>query len=213
MGQVHEQMAKVMQAVGSIAKEAGSGVSYTFRSVDAVMNHLHGPLAEHGLVLAPRVLDDWQINQIPGTNNRVQTQAIFRLAIDVYAADGSMLTLGPGLAQSHDYGDKAAYQAAQNCYKYLLLEAFAIPTSEPDMDAREADSIPDVAEQARLGTNALKAEALELVNGDKDEAAALWSLVLERLRLPVDAPITPNLADKVRAALVEVAHEPVEEAV
>src|SRR5690606_24680661 len=82
-------------------------------------------------------------------NNRQQTQALFRVCVDVYAADGSSVTLGPGLAQSHDYGDKAVYQAQQNAIKYVLLEAFCIPTSEQDMDAREADAVP--AQQTPTG--------------------------------------------------------------
>lgn len=148
---VYEGMAKVMAAVGHIAKQRSSGVSYTFRGVDDVMNTLHGPLADAGLFLSPRVLDDWQLNMIPGTpdnkgNPRQQAQALFRVCVDVYAEDGSMVTLGPGLAQSHDYGDKAVYQAQQNAIKYLLLEAFAIPTAEQDMDAREADEVPVVEE-------------------------------------------------------------------
>lgn len=139
MGDVHAGMAQVIAAVSSIAKKRSEGVNYEFRGIDDVMNALHGPLSDAGLFLAPRVLADWQLNPIPGTNNRTQYQAVFRVAVDVYAADGSMVTLGPGLAQSHDYGDKAVYQAQQNAIKYLLLEAFAIPTAELDMDARQAD--------------------------------------------------------------------------
>lgn len=150
--EVYPRMAKVIAALSYIPKGRSSGVSYEFRGIDAVMNHLHGPLAEQGLFLAPRVLDDWQVNMIPGTNNRVQGQALFRVCVDVYAEDGSKVTLGPGLAQSHDYGDKAVYQAQQNAIKYLLLEAFCIPTAEQDMDGRESDAVPtaDAAEHARI---------------------------------------------------------------
>lgn len=136
---VYQGLANVTKALSYITKESSTGVNYKFRSIDAVMNHLHGPLADNGLFLSVRVLDDWQLNPIPGTNNRTQYQAAFRVCVDVYAADGSMVTLGPGLAQSHDYGDKSVYQAQQNAIKYLLLEAFTIPTDEPDMDSRMAD--------------------------------------------------------------------------
>lgn len=141
---VHQRMAAVVQALTYIPKQRSEGVSYEFRGIDAVMGALHGPLADNGLYLSPRVLDDWQVNPIPGTNNRTQYQTLFRVCVDVYAEDGSHVTLGPGLAQSHDYGDKAAYQAQQNAIKYLLLEAFCIPTSEQDMDARSPDPSPTV---------------------------------------------------------------------
>lgn len=139
---IYRQMAKVVAALSHIPKQRSQGVNYEFRGIDAVMNVLHGPLADNGLFLAPRVLDDWQLNMIPGSNSRVQGQALFRVEVEVFAEDGSSVTLGPGLAQSHDYGDKAVYQAQQNALKYLLLESFCIPTSEQDMDARESDPVP-----------------------------------------------------------------------
>lgn len=183
-GQVHKAMANVTRAVSYIAKQRSQGVSYEFRGIDAVMNHLHGPLAENGLYLSPRVLDDWQVNMIPGTNNRTQAQALFRVAIDVYHEDGSMTTIGPGLAQSHDYGDKAVYQAQQNAIKYLLLEAFAIPTAEADMDGRDADPVPSDGELVAKLQNRLKAKAFELAAEDADlareffdkYAPEVWSL-------------------------------------
>lgn len=146
MSGVHEAMAEVISAVAAIAKEGSENVSYKFRSIDATLNALHGPLSANGLFLAPEVLDDWQLNAIPGTNNRTQYQAVFRVQIHVWHKSGESVTLGPGLAQSHDYGDKAVYQAQQNAIKYLLLEAFAIPTAEEDMDAREADLSPTASE-------------------------------------------------------------------
>lgn len=143
-GEIYQRMAEVLAALSFIPKERSQGVSYEFRSIDALMNVLHGQLAEHGLFLSPRVLEDWQVNMIPGKDNKQQGQALFRVCADVYASDGSWVTLGPGMAQSHDYGDKAVYQAQQNAIKYLLLEAFCIPTAEQDMDGRTPDAPPAV---------------------------------------------------------------------
>ena len=148
---VHTRMADALADLAYIPKGKSSGVNYEFRGIDALMNHLHPVLATHGLFLSPRVLDDWQVNMIAGTNNRQQTQALFRVCVDVYAPDGSCVTLGPGLAQSHDYGDKAVYQAQQNAIKYVLLEAFCIPTEEQDMDARYADAVPAQTSGAAAG--------------------------------------------------------------
>ena len=144
---VFERMAAAVGDLDYIPKGRSQGVNYEFRGIDALMNHLHPVLAKHGLFLAPRVLDDWHVNLIPGTpdhkgNPRQQSQALFRVCVDVYGADGQCVTLGPGLAQSHDYGDKAVYQAQQNAIKYVLLEAFCIPTEEQDMDGRQADDVP-----------------------------------------------------------------------
>ena len=139
---VHERMADALADLSYIPKGRSKGVNYEFRGIDAVLNHLHPVLAKHGLFLSPRVLDDWQVNMIPGSKDRQQSQALFRVCVDVYGPAGDCVPLGPGLAQSHDYGDKAVYQAQQNAIKYVLLEAFCIPTQEQDMDAREADPVP-----------------------------------------------------------------------
>ena len=142
MALVHEGLVRVMKALTPIAKEGAAGVNYKFRSIDAVFNQIHVLLADNGLWLRPVVLDDWQINLIPGTKDRQQGQALFRVELFACAEDESTHSLGIGLAQSHDYGDKAAYQAQQNAVKYILIEAFAIPTDEPDMDARESEAMP-----------------------------------------------------------------------
>lgn len=189
MSQVHQSMAEVIKAVSYIAKKRSQGVNYEFRGIDDVMNHLHGPLAQNHLFLSPRVLDDWQVNLIPGTPTkdgqaRSQTQALFRICVDVYADDGSMVTLGPGLAQSHDYGDKAVYQAQQNAIKYLLLEAFAIPTAELDMDAVTPDPIA-VDDLLQRQLNQIKADVLEAV-GDRDKAVALFDQAVNDLEFQLN---------------------------
>lgn len=170
MAEIHERMAKVLASLSFIPKERSQGVSYEFRSIDALMNVLHGKLAEHELFASPRVLDDWQVNMIPGKDNKQQSQALFRVCVDIYASDGSWVTLGPGMAQSHDYGDKAVYQAQQNAMKYLLLEAFCIPTAEQDMDGRTPDA-PSAVDLTELETVIAKAQAAG-VEFDADKARA-----------------------------------------
>lgn len=204
MSLVHEQMGKALAALSHIPKQRSAGVSYEFRSIDQLFNLLHPVLAEHGLFLAVRVLDDWRVDQIPGTpdrqgNVRMQTQAVFRVCVDVYAADGSMVTLGPGLAQSHDYGDKAAYQAQQNAIKYVLLEAFCVPTAEPDMDGRDPDPINSGVEQARLATNRLKADILAAFNSHTETAKAFWEAAMDARGFDPDDPI---LSGELRAELL-----------
>lgn len=207
-----ERMARVMAALSYIPKGRASGVSYEFRGIDALFNEIHEHLAVEGLFLSPRVLDDWRVNMIPGSpdsrgNARQQAQALFRVCIDVYAPDGTMVTLGPGLAQSHDYGDKAVYQAQQNAFKYVLLEAFAIPTQEPDIDSRVSDPVPqpeiDPAELSRLATNKLKVEAATLAQGDKEKAQNLFVDAVLACELDPEQPVPLDRVDDVRKALGE----------
>lgn len=178
MSGVHEGLAKVMAGLDHIPKQSSQGVSYQFRSIDAVFNVVHGLMAENGMWFKPVVLDNWQLNMIPGTNNRTQSQALFRLEVFACHSDGSEASIGVGLCQSHDYGDKAVYQAQQNGMKYVVIEAFAIPTAETDMDARQADEVPveiDPAEIERLLQNRLKVKAADLAAGDKDLAIEFYT--------------------------------------
>lgn len=188
-GGVFDAMVKAMNEVTAIAKKTSSGVNYKFRSVEDVMNALHGPLANNGLFLSVRVLDDWAVAPIPGSldnkgNPRTQYQATFRVCLDVYHDSGQMVTLGPGLAQSHDYGDKAVYQAQQNAIKYLLLTAFAIPTEEQDMDARSPDdSMPAPAHDWKRW---VWEESAVFKNWSEDERKAAARAAMERVLGPTD---------------------------
>jgi len=164
---VHQRMADAIADVSAVAKQSADKVSYQFRSVEAVMNHLHPILAKHGLFPSPHVLEDWRLDMIPGTNNRQQAQTVFRMAVDMYGAAGDSVRLGPGLAQSHDYGDKAVYQAQQNAYKYVLIESFMIPTQDlEDQDARPADDVP-AADLSKLEVSIGRADLLG-VKGEWD---------------------------------------------
>lgn len=147
---VHERWAKVLAGLSHIPKQRSNGVNYEFRGIDALMQHLHPLLATNELTLSPRVLDDWRLERFNDSKDRAVVAAYFRVEVDVVASDGTVLTLGPGLAMSHDYGDKAAYQAQQNAIKYVLLESLCVPVDEPDMDGRNPEPVPAPADPGKL---------------------------------------------------------------
>lgn len=199
-------MAKVVADIGGIAKISSPNVNYKFRGIDDVMNALHKPLAEHGLFLAPRVLDDWKVNMIPGTNNRTQSQALFRICVDVYHKDGTMMTLGPGLAQSHDYGDKAVYQASQNAIKYLLLNAFSIPTGDVDMDSVTADDVHAVREDVAQDPADWLARAVRMFKEwSEDERREAYKTAVKMLAVqtPLTMPDAEMVHDHMKGAYCE----------
>lgn len=203
MSGVHEGLAEVMKGLSHIPKQRSQGVSYEFRSIDAVFAAIHGLMAEHGMWFKPVVLDDWQLNMIPGTKDRVQGQALFRLEVFACHSDGSEASIGVGLCQSHDYGDKAVYQAQQNGMKYVVIEAFAIPTAEGDMDARQADEVPALTEdqiRSKL-QNRLKTKAAELTEGDVDAARELYEKFLPENLTPESVETTEQaMTDYVKEA-------------
>ena len=147
---VHDRWAKVLAGLSHIPKESSRGVNYQFRGIDTLMQHLHPLMSEHGLTISPRVLDDWRLERFKDSKDRDVVAAYFRVEVDVIACDGTVLTLGPGLAMSHDYGDKASYQAQQNAIKYVLLESLCVPVDEPDMDSRHPAPEPTPADPGKL---------------------------------------------------------------
>ena len=179
---VHQRMADAIADMGPIAKGRSSGVNYEFRGIDAVMNALHPILAKHGLTLAPKVWDDWQVNMLTDSKGRSVTQALFRVSVMVRGADGDELELGPGLAQSHDYGDKAVYQAQQNAIKYVLLESFCIPThADEDMDGRAAPDLAPITEEVpAFDVKGWAADAVQMFTEWSDERRkSEWKVAAE----------------------------------
>lgn len=109
------------------------GASYKFRGIDDVYNAVAPLLAEHGLVIIPRMLtrscEDRQ-SKSGGALFYVTVEAEFDF---VCAEDGSK-AIARTFGEAMDSGDKATNKAMSAAYKYACFQTFAIPT-EGDNDA------------------------------------------------------------------------------
>lgn len=126
-----------LASLGGIAKDkkagSGGGSSYNFRGIDDVYNALAPLLAEHGLVILPRVLR----REVAERTSKSGT-AMFYVTVEtefdfVAAADGSIHTVKT-FGEAMDMSDKATNKAMSAAYKYAAFMAFAIPT-EGDNDS------------------------------------------------------------------------------
>lgn len=205
---VYERMADALADFGPIVKKRSKGVTYEFRGIDDVMNALHPILSEHGLFLSPQVEDDWQVNMIETQTKsgaRSVSQALFRVSVIVTGRKGDWMRLGPGLAQSHDFGDKAVYQAQQNAIKYVLLEAFCVPTNTgEDMDTRPAPEIAGPPPEPEWDAKAWAAKATSqgpFREWTKEQRADLYltsaKQLVEEGVLPSTKPANPREGDKI----------------
>ena len=145
----------ITQIIAALGKE---GISkdrknvqqgYMFRGIDDIYNALSPLLAEHQLVIVPRMLtrDVWERESAKGN-------ALFYVVVTaefdfVSAVDGSMVTartFGEGM----DSADKATNKAMSAAYKYAAFQTFAIPTEAVDseFDSHDVKGKPSAGSSA-----------------------------------------------------------------
>ena len=184
MSSIYEALGNIQRDLGPILKtriDAGRGGSYQAFSVDDVYKALHPVFAEHGVILAPQA----PVVEYVERDRTDQQGRTFGVTIDarvtgrylLYGPDGSNIEVG-FQAEARDTGDKATIQASQQALKYALVQMFLVAAGDPN-----PETPPEPATKARKTgkdyENAAKQHVLELVGGDKVEAAAAWPLVLE----------------------------------
>lgn len=136
-GAIHGAMLSVMRAVRAIGKDRyNEGQRFKFRGIDDIMNALHGPMADAGVIVLPEVIDQKRErveNKNGGWNQYAILTVRFRF---VCGADGSAVELTT-VGEAMDSGDKATNKAMSAALKYALLQVFCIPTT--DMADADAD--------------------------------------------------------------------------
>lgn len=151
------------------------GASYKFRGIDDVYNAVAPLLAEHGLVIIPRML-----TRSCEDRQSKAGSALFYVTVEaefdfVCAEDGSKATART-FGEAMDSGDKATNKAMSAAYKYACFQTFAIPTEgDNDADAHThevAAGKPTTASKAKPATKPAaaldmspSARAMRIVNG------------------------------------------------
>jgi ERF superfamily len=128
------QAALSVDGIGKTRRNT-QGSGYNFRGIDDVYNALSPLLAQHGLVIIPRMLArtcEERQSKAGGALFYVTVEAEFDF---VAAEDGSKATART-FGEAMDSGDKATNKAMSAAYKYAAFQTFAIPTEgNPDADA------------------------------------------------------------------------------
>jgi hypothetical protein len=148
---------KVYQAInavqGALSKDGiaknrrnTQGSGYMFRGIDDVYQALSPLLAQHGLVIIPRMMKrtcEERQSKAGGALFYVTVEAEFDF---VAAEDGSSHTART-FGEAMDSGDKATNKAMSAAYKYAAFQTFAIPTEgNPDADAETHEVIQGMSE-------------------------------------------------------------------
>ena len=133
---VYERIAAVSGVIAhtGIAKgRKNAQQGYSFRGIDDVYNVLAPILAEHKLVIVPRILSRECVERTSKSGS-AQFFVIVEAEFDFVAAeDGSKVTART-YGEAQDSGDKATNKAMSAAYKYAAFQTFCIPT-EGDNDA------------------------------------------------------------------------------
>ena len=139
-GKIYPALAAIMVDADGIGKDRkNTQQGYSFRGIDDVYNSLHAIFAKHSVFCIPRVIDERSEDRVTAKGSAL-IYRILRIEFDLMADDGSKVTFGPIIGEGMDSGDKASNKAMSVAQKYLLLQAFLIPTEEqkdPENESHE----------------------------------------------------------------------------
>lgn len=139
-GDIYRLMGAVLADMGAVGKDrqvpqAAGG--YRFRGIDDFLNAVHGVFAKHGVFVVPEVLHINREDRVAkGGAALIYTMLTVRHRF--YAPDGSWIE-GTSVGEGMDGGDKSANKAMSAALKYMLIEAFAVPTEDGMKDSEDDD--------------------------------------------------------------------------
>lgn len=144
---IYEQMAKVMEEVGAIGKDAtNKSQGFKYRGIDQVYNALNPLLAKHKIFTMPKVLNS-EREERKSNNGGALLYSRVTMEYSFFTTDGSCVTCSV-IGEGMDSGDKATNKAMAIAHKYALLQAFCIPTEDmPDPDAECHDVAPQAPKE------------------------------------------------------------------
>ena len=174
MSEIFAAMSAVMNDVSSVSKdERNAGQGFNFRGIDAVVNAVGPALRKHGVIVVPRVQScDYSTIEI---GEKRKATAHVRVVVEYIfiAQDGSTISCTTA-GEAMDAGDKATAKAMSVAFRIALLQALALPTSEPDPDASSYERSP--AKTSVMQDRALAAKIYQdiLSAGDQPALKLIW---------------------------------------
>lgn len=173
-----QAMAKVMSEVQSVSKDdqfSAGQTHYRFRGVDRVVKAISGSMRKHGLVILPQTSAVPEYIQVSTSNGKPASLARVLVTYRIYGPAGDHVEVSaPGEAM--DSGDKAVSKAMSVAWRTALLQAFFLPTEDPDPDSENYEIGQAPAQQARPATRGQAAvQRLE----QRDQALADWTAAVD----------------------------------
>lgn len=126
---IFERISAVMGEIEAVGKNKKNDAQhYQFRSIDDVADMLSPILARNKVFIMPNILD---IKRDIVVNNKGTSlnYTVLTVQYTFYTTDGSCVT-ATTVGEGMDSGDKSCNKAMSAAFKYAMIQAFCIPTSE-----------------------------------------------------------------------------------
>ena len=194
-GKIHAAICKIMAEVGGVAKTRNNeSQHYKFRGIADVYLACQPVMAANGVHVVPVEIVSQEMREGTSKNGGITYHVIQRTRFHAYADDGSFVQL-EAIGEAIDSGDKAANKAASAAMKYALVQLFALPEEDPDIDTE--NSSPEVKAGKPAQKAAPKAETKPAATV-KDLLARLAALKIEGKEV-VLTWMTKNVGHEVKA--------------
>jgi ERF superfamily len=174
MSEIFAALSAVMGEVSSVSKdERNTGQGFNFRGIDAVVNAVGPALRKHGVIVVPRVQScDYATIEI-GEKRKATAHVRVIVEYIFIAQDGSTISCTTA-GEAMDGGDKATAKAMSVAFRIALLQALALPTSEPDPDASSYERSPAKTLTMKDQDQASKIHADILAKEDVGSLKTIW---------------------------------------
>lgn len=178
----------VMGDLGTLAKEReGRGISYKFASIDDFIDHVRGPLHEHGLIIIPNEAEPSRLMDVIGSQGKSMSMWWTRFAFTLVHKSGA--AYGPiyKTVLVHATGAQSAGAAQSYAMKQLDRGLFQIKTGDDDDPDKEKTEIRGQGDsETDLQKQAGRIRKLLLAANDLDELGLVWSdnsVTLDHIKL------------------------------
>jgi hypothetical protein len=166
---IYQRVNCVMKEVTYVQKESKKvNGQYTFVSHDAVTGRLHEPMAKHGIVMIPSIVELTQ----DGNRTAVKMEIHF-VNIDEPNDKITVIQYGYGI----DPQDKGIGKAQSYAVKYALLKLFCLETGD-DVEKDNIDYKPEESSVApeilRKSLQERKKEIMALIDPDNIEQMQIY---------------------------------------
>jgi hypothetical protein len=178
---IHRALLSVADGIGPMNKQEIKGQGYKAFTIDDIYTRVRPLLVKAGIVVIPKVLHiEYEEGAFKSGTAYTDARVVMSYRF-VFVDDGSSETFEMA-GEGRDTQDKASNKAAQQAFKFALIQAFQVATGEPDPEEDPGGGDEPAAKPKRKGPkdweNEAKILVWETVDEDKDEAAKWFKTAL-----------------------------------
>lgn len=138
--QVYSAWTAALEQVRAVPKgDVNQGEGFKYRSIDAVMNAVHGALAAHSLAIIPETAAQTR-TEVQSRRGAAGAHLVMDVTFRVIHASGESFT-AQVTGEATDYQGRCTSKAYTMALKTFLLQALCIPLVGEDPDGEQIDEV------------------------------------------------------------------------